>query len=117
MSNDGNICDPVSPSNTLFLGEEKQSKPHANCTTSNMQDCDDVLANIVGSTDELLPNMIINNDTSLAVDTALEDDSYGVTAQQSLTPHGTPCGINKASCSVIFPQHIRNRMSCPDQQG
>ena len=86
---DGNICDSDPPSNPLCLGEVTQPTPHASCTTSNMQDCDDVLAKLVGSTDELLPNMVINNETSLAVDTALEDNSYGITEQQSMTAHGT----------------------------
>jgi hypothetical protein len=69
-----------------------------------MQDCDDVLSKIVGSIDEVLSDLIINNDTSSAVNTALEDDSYGVTEQQGLTPHCISCGINKAginNCSLL----------------
>ena len=65
----------------------------------------------------LLSDMIINEDASPAVDTALEDNSYDAAEQARPTPHGIPCGIDKASCSVSSPHHIRNRIPCPDTQG
>ena len=79
MSSNGNICDPMSLSNTLFVEEDKQSRMYASVTHPNIMDCNDVLSNIDGSTDKLLSYMIINNDTSPAVNSAFEDDSYGVT--------------------------------------
>ena len=68
---------------------------HVSVINPNSVDCNDVLSNIDGSTDELLSDMIINNDTSSAVNSVLEDNSYNVTEQQILTPHGNTCGFNK----------------------
>ena len=95
---------------------------YASVTHPNIMDCNDVLSNIDGSTDKLLSYMIINNDTSPAVNSAFEDDSYGVTQQQSLTPHGNTCGINKAGmkivpCSDTSPLRNGKANLGPDQQG
>ena len=95
MSSDGNICDPISLSITLFVEEEQHSNMHASVINPTSIDCRDVLSNIDGSTDELLSNMIIIHDTSPDIHSAQEDDSYGVTEQQSLNPHGNTCGFNK----------------------
>ena len=70
ISSDGNICDSIFLSYTLFVEEEQQSNMHTSIINPTSIDCCDVLSNIDGSTDELLSNMIIIHDTSPAVHSA-----------------------------------------------
>ena len=66
--------------------------------------------------------MIINHDTSPAVNSVFEDDSYDVAEKQSLTPHGNTYNINKTGmknvpCSDISPLCNGKANFGPDQQG